>query len=43
MIRMLAQDTYEWALVSGRAAAKQGPAAAAEPAGRGSVDDLPTV
>ncbi|WP_406497327.1 terpene cyclase [Streptomyces sp. NBC_01604] len=32
---------YEWALVSGRyAAAKEGPAAAAELAGRGSVDDL---
>jgi germacradienol/geosmin synthase len=32
---------YEWALVSGRyTAAKEGPAAAAELAGRGSVDDL---
>jgi hypothetical protein len=32
---------YEWALVTGRyAAAKEGPAAAAELAGRGSVDDL---
>ena len=32
---------YEWALVSGRyAAAKEGPAATAELAGKGSVDDL---
>ncbi|WP_155054171.1 7-epi-alpha-eudesmol synthase [Streptomyces blattellae] len=32
---------YEWALTTGRyAAAKEGPAAAAELAGRGSVDDL---
>jgi hypothetical protein len=32
---------YEWALVSGRySAAKEGPAVAAELAGRGSVDDL---
>ncbi|MFJ2606255.1 7-epi-alpha-eudesmol synthase [Streptomyces sp. NPDC091279] len=32
---------YEWALISGRyAAAKEGPVATAEQAGRGSVDDL---
>ncbi|MFH8901277.1 7-epi-alpha-eudesmol synthase [Streptomyces coeruleorubidus] len=35
---------YEWALTSGRyAAAKEGPVATAELAGRGSVDDLLTV
>ncbi len=35
---------YEWALTTGRyAAAKEGPVATAELAGRGSVDDLLTV
>ncbi|MFG2810143.1 terpene synthase family protein [Streptomyces massasporeus] len=36
--------TYEWALTTGRhAAAKEGAVATAEPAGRGSVDDLLSV
>ncbi|MFE0512135.1 hypothetical protein [Streptomyces sp. NPDC058964] len=35
---------HEWTLVPGRhAAAKEGPAAAAELAGRGSVDGLPAL
>ncbi|GGS77809.1 hypothetical protein GCM10010270_57030 [Streptomyces violaceus] len=38
------RDEGEWALTTGRyAAAKEGPVATAEQAGRGSVDDLLTV
>ncbi|MGW0628635.1 7-epi-alpha-eudesmol synthase [Streptomyces sp. NPDC002758] len=40
-IRHWINGNYEWALTTGRyAAAKEGPAATAERAGRGSVDDL---
>ncbi|MBT2394439.1 7-epi-alpha-eudesmol synthase [Streptomyces sp. ISL-100] len=43
-IRHWINGNYEWALTTGRyAAAKQGPAAAAELEGRGSLDDLLTV
>ncbi|MFE9774727.1 7-epi-alpha-eudesmol synthase [Streptomyces sp. NPDC005931] len=43
-IRHWINGNYEWALTTGRyAAAKEGPVATAERAGRGSVDDLLTV
>ncbi|MFI2510417.1 7-epi-alpha-eudesmol synthase [Streptomyces sp. NPDC018972] len=43
-IRHWINGNYEWALTTGRyAAAKEGPVATAEQAGRGSVDDLLTV
>ncbi|GGL63897.1 hypothetical protein GCM10010129_04470 [Streptomyces fumigatiscleroticus] len=43
-IRHWINGNYEWALTTGRyAAAKEGPVATAELAGRGSVDDLLTV
>ncbi|MGX1881697.1 7-epi-alpha-eudesmol synthase [Streptomyces sp. NPDC055287] len=43
-IRHWISGNYEWALTTGRyAAAKEGPAAAAELEGRGSLDDLLTV